>query len=94
MSIIVGDILMEFFQILSGLSEGQNAENIERLQKQLNGLTEAFNNNTRLGMQTDIEIMVIVIIAIVLFSGLFLWSNSLAKRVKRLESALPQKRAD
>jgi len=85
---------MEFFQILSGLSEGQNAENIERLQKQLNGLTEAFNNNTRLGMQTDIEIMVIVIIAIVLFSGLFLWSNSLAKRVKRLESALPQKRAD
>jgi len=85
---------MEFFQILSGLSEGQNAENIERLQKQLNGLTEAFNNNTRLGMQTDIEIMVIVIIAIVLFSGLFLWSNSLAKRVKRLESSLPQKRAD
>ena len=79
---------MELFQILTGLAEGQNAESIEHLQKQVNLHAHTINGLARLNMQTNLELLLIVIAVVLLAVILFLWLYSITQKVKRLEKVL------
>ena len=85
---------MELLQMLTGLSEGQNAENIERIGKQLNRHAVLINEIISSEEQDSLMMLVFVVAAFAMIIYLFLAVYSLTKRVKRLELALPQKRAD
>ena len=85
---------MEFFQILTGLSEGQNAESIAELQRQLNRHAVLINEIISSEYQDSLMMLVFVVAAFAMIIYLFLAVYSLTKRVKRLELALREKRAD
>ena len=85
---------MELFTLFKALSENQNAESIAGLQRQLNIQAATINHYVRSDAYEGLLIAAIFVVLFILIAVLGLAFHFLTKRVKRLELALPQKRAD
>lgn len=80
-----------WFDLLKFITEQEDATTVAELQRQVNALVEVLVENSK----TDMLIFWLNILLLVVIVISLLWYvNSLEKRIKMLEAALSEKRAD